>query len=99
MPHLLAFSYSHCIVNPVEPIRVSIKDTGPGIPEQIQTKVFDPFFTTKPVGEGTGLGLSLAYQTINKHQGKISLSSDGRSGTEFIIDLPIERCATAASID
>jgi len=78
-------------------IRVSIKDTGPGIPEQIQTKVFDPFFTTKPVGEGTGLGLSLAYQTINKHQGKISLRSDGRSGTEFIIDLPIERCVAASS--
>ena len=70
-------------------VRVSIKDTGPGIPQHIQDKVFDPFFTTKPVGQGTGLGLALAYQTINKHQGNISLCSDGKSGSEFIIDLPI----------
>ncbi|MEO1622847.1 MAG: ATP-binding protein, partial [Cyanobacteria bacterium J06632_3] len=53
------------------------KDTGPGIPKSIQEKIFDPFFTTKPIGKGTGLGLSLAYQTIQKHDGKISLCSDG----------------------
>lgn len=70
-------------------VRISIKDNGAGIPENIQGKVFDPFFTTKPIGTGTGLGLSLAYQTIKKHRGNILLCSDGENGTEFIIDLPI----------
>lgn len=64
------------------------KNTGTGIPQQIQDKVFDPFFTTKPIGTGTGIGLSLAYQTVKKYQGNIFLRSDGQSGTEFIIDLP-----------
>lgn len=77
------------LIHADQSVRIIIKDTGPGIPQNIQTKVFDPFFTTKPIGEGTGLGLSLAYQTVDKHQGKISLCSDGQNGTEFMIDLPI----------
>ena len=51
-------------------IRISIKDTGKGIPENLQAKIFDPFFTTKEVGEGTGLGLSISHGIIEKHQGK-----------------------------
>jgi len=77
------------LVHAEQSVRISIKDNGAGIPENIQGKVFDPFFTTKPIGTGTGLGLSLAYQTIKKHRGNILLCSDGENGTEFIIDLPI----------
>ncbi|MEO0646904.1 MAG: ATP-binding protein [Cyanobacteria bacterium J06650_10] len=71
-------------------IHVGIKNTGPSIPLGLQTKIFDPFFTTKPIGAGTGLGLAIAYQTMQKHQGNIRINSENSSGTEFIIDLPID---------
>ncbi len=57
--------------------------------EAIKKKVFEPFFTTKDVGEGTGLGMSIAYNTIRKHQGEINIISTHGEGTEFIIELPI----------
>lgn len=68
---------------------VSIKDNGTGMDEVTKKKVFDPFFTTKDVGEGTGLGMSIAYNTIKKHNGSISLESVLGEGTEFIIKIPI----------
>jgi two-component system NtrC family sensor kinase len=72
-------------------VKISIQDTGSGIPAEIQNKVFDPFFTTKPVGKGTGLGLSICYQIIvQKHHGKIQLNSSPASGTEFIIEIPVK---------
>ncbi len=68
---------------------VELKDTGPGIPEDIQEKIFDPFFTTKPPGEGTGLGLSISHNIITqKHKGEISVKS-GPGETFFKIRLPI----------
>jgi signal transduction histidine kinase len=68
---------------------VQIKDTGPGIPGDIQSKVFDPFFTTKPPGEGTGLGLNISHNIIvHKHKGMISVKSDAE-GTCFEIKLPL----------
>jgi signal transduction histidine kinase len=51
-------------------------------------KMFDPFFTTKEVGEGTGLGMSIVYKTIEMHEGKISVSSVVGEGTEFTIAIP-----------
>ena len=68
---------------------VEIEDNGPGVPEEIQSKLFDPFFTTKPPGEGMGLGLNISRNIIvQKHQGEISLSSQpGR--TCFEVRLPI----------
>jgi PAS domain S-box-containing protein len=66
-------------------------DNGSGIPEAIQTKIFDPFFTTKPVGEGTGLGLSLSYGIVQKHQGHIMFTSRPSEGTVFRIELPVKR--------
>jgi signal transduction histidine kinase len=68
---------------------VDISDNGPGIPEEIQSKVFDPFFTTKAPGKGTGLGLSTSYSIITgKHNGAIALES--RPGfTRFTVRLPI----------
>jgi len=70
-------------------VAVEITDTGPGIPEAVQSQVFDPFFTTKAPGKGTGLGLSTTYSIItDKHNGAISLES--RPGlTRFTVRLPI----------
>jgi len=70
-------------------IKVSIKDTGPGIKEKIKHRIFDPFFTTKDVGEGTGLGLSISYGIIENHDGTIEVNSEEGEGAEFIILLPL----------
>jgi PAS domain S-box-containing protein len=72
-------------------IRISIKDTGHGIPENIREKIFDPFFTTKGVGKGTGLGLSISQSIIEKHKGTITYKSEPGKGTEFTIVLPVNR--------
>jgi PAS domain S-box-containing protein len=72
-------------------ISVRIQDNGSGIPQPILDKIFDPFFTTKDVGKGTGLGLSISYQIIEKHRGKILVSSQLGEGTEFAISLPIKQ--------
>lgn len=67
---------------------VRIKDNGVGIPEKIKNRIWEPFFTTKAVGVGTGLGMSITYGIIEKHNGKIELSSEEGKGTEFVITLP-----------
>lgn len=67
---------------------ISIKDNGQGIPENNLSKIFDPFYTTKPIGEGTGLGLPVSHGIIEKHGGKINISSEVNVGTCFIITLP-----------
>ncbi|WP_375511654.1 sensor histidine kinase [uncultured Nostoc sp.] len=75
-----------------ECVIISIKDNGPGIPEEVKAKLFDPFFTTKPIGKGTGLGLSISYQIIvDKHKGKIECISAPGKGTEFLIEIPIKQ--------
>ena len=72
-------------------IILSVKDNGNGIPENIKAKIFQPFFTTKPTGEGTGLGLSLAYDIVTKgHGGSLEVDSTEGVGTEFIIQLPFK---------
>jgi signal transduction histidine kinase len=69
---------------------VQIKDTGPGIPEDIQSKIFDPFFTSKAPGKGTGLGLNISHNIIvQKHKGKIAVNSQPGE-TCFEIKLPIK---------
>lgn len=71
-------------------IRIWISDNGPGISETVQQRLFDPFFTTKPVGQGTGLGMSISHQIIvEKHQGTLECNSSLGQGTEFIITIPI----------
>jgi hemerythrin-like metal-binding protein/PAS domain S-box-containing protein len=72
-----------------EQVWVEITDTGKGIAPEHLNKIFDPFFTTKPVGSGTGLGLSVSYTIIKKHQGNIKLTSQLGQGTTFRIILPI----------
>jgi signal transduction histidine kinase len=72
-------------------IEVRVKDNGPGIPESIREKIFQPFFTTKPTGQGTGLGLSLAYDIVTKgHGGTLEVDSTEGSGTVFIFSLPFK---------
>ena len=71
-------------------VTISVRDTGSGIPPEIQDKIFDPFFTTKPVGSGTGLGLSVCYQVIvQAHGGRIRCVSEVGAGTELIVELPV----------
>ncbi|MCA0230530.1 MAG: GHKL domain-containing protein [Bacteroidetes bacterium] len=70
-------------------IVIKVEDNGTGIPEELKSKIFQPFFTTKPTGQGTGLGLSLAYDIVTKgHGGTIELDSTEGEGTTFTITLP-----------
>lgn len=72
-----------------EQVMITISDTGSGIPKESLSKIFDPFFTTKEVGKGTGLGLNVAYNIIEKHNGTIEVESRLGSGTTFSIRLPV----------
>jgi two-component system NtrC family sensor kinase len=66
-----------------------VSDNGNGIPQKVLDKIFQPFFTTKPTGQGTGLGLSLAYDIVKAHSGDIKVETKEEEGSEFIISLPI----------
>lgn len=82
-----------------EVLNLTIKDNGCGIPADILPKVFEPFFTTKDVGQGTGLGLSMAYNVIKQHQGTISLQSQPDVGTTITIHFPLSTHTTSASTE
>jgi signal transduction histidine kinase len=72
-------------------IEIKVKDNGPGIPAKILDKIFQPFFTSKPVGQGTGLGLSLSYDIVTKEQrGQLKVQSEEGEYAEFVIQLPLE---------
>jgi len=72
-------------------VRLEFEDDGPGIPADVRDRVFEPFYTTKPVGQGTGLGLSLTHGIIERHTGRIWVESDAGVGTRFVIELPVGR--------
>ena len=72
-------------------VEIRISDTGKGIPEENLSKIFDPFFTTKEVGKGTGLGLNVAYNIIEKHNGTIDAESTVGKGTMFTIRIPVQK--------
>ncbi len=76
---------------------VEVRDTGPGIAPEHMSRLFEPFFTTKPVGSGTGLGLSLSYSIVKKHQGEIEVRSTPGEGASFTIILPVAGPETEAS--
>jgi signal transduction histidine kinase len=71
--------------------RITIEDTGRGIPPENIKRIFDPFFTTKPEGEGTGLGLSVSYGIIANHRGKIDVQSVLGTGSTFCVVLPVHQ--------
>ncbi len=78
-----------------ETVSIEIVDTGIGIePDNLQ-KIFDPFYTTKPVGQGTGLGLSLSYGIVKKHRGDISVRSEVGVGSTFRVELPVRQSKAA----
>jgi signal transduction histidine kinase/CheY-like chemotaxis protein len=76
---------------PDDKIEVLVWDNGPGIPEDIMTEIFKPFFTTKPIGEGTGLGLHICRQVVERVGGSISVDSSPDEGTRFLVRLPVKR--------
>ncbi len=76
-------------------VAISFQDSGCGIPEQVLPRIFDAFYTTKPVGQGTGLGLSLSYSIIKKHHGRIEVDSVVDVGTTFTLRLPLRQPRTA----
>jgi len=79
-------------------IIIGIADNGGGIPEHVRGKIFDPFFTTKPVGEGSGLGLSMTYGIIAEHGGTIRVDSTEGEGSTFTIELPINKPGSGQSV-
>jgi len=77
-------------------LEMTVQDTGCGITPDILPRIFEPFFTTKPVGEGTGLGLAMAYGIVRKHQGWIEVASTFGEGTTFRVCLPLASGAAPA---
>lgn len=77
-------------LEPVEDmVRLTVADTGQGIPQEVVTKIFEPFFTTKEFGKGTGLGLTVVKDIIEEHHGTIAVESEPGRGTTFTIQLPL----------
>jgi signal transduction histidine kinase len=68
---------------------VRIEDNGCGIPKENLNRIFEPFFTTKPVGQGTGLGLSVSNSIVRKHGGRIEIDSKVERGSRFTIYIPL----------
>jgi two-component system NtrC family sensor kinase len=80
-------------------LRIKVIDTGPGIAPENLKRIFDPFYTTKDVGQGTGLGLSLAYGYVQEHGGSIYATSTGEGGTTLVIELPVSKETGPASAE
>ena len=74
---------------------IAVADTGCGIPPENLNRIFDPFFTTKPVGQGTGLGLSVSHSIVRKHGGRLDVESEVGRGTRFTIRLPLASAAVS----
>ncbi len=91
--------YLTMIAFPGNYAKITIADSGPGIPEDIKERIFEPYFTTKDTGEGTGLGLSVTLGIVKSHNGLIELKSNTGKGAEFTIYLPITSQEELESID
>jgi len=71
-------------------VRIAIRDTGPGLTDELRKKIFEPFFTTKPVGQGTGMGLAISDTIVRQHGGQLWVESAPGAGAMFVIDLPVD---------
>jgi signal transduction histidine kinase/CheY-like chemotaxis protein len=80
-------------------IKITISDTGSGIPIEVLPKIFDPFFTTKEVGKGTGLGLSMVYGIVKNHGGTIFVNSKKDQGTQFEIIFPADEKSVPKEVE
>jgi signal transduction histidine kinase/CheY-like chemotaxis protein len=78
-------------------VRVKIADTGPGIPPDVLPRIFEPFFSTKPVGQGTGLGLTICYSIVQSHGGRLTAESAPGAGTRMVVELPAHDGEPAAT--
>lgn len=65
-----------------------VRDSGPGIPKEVQERIFEPFYTTKDVGRGMGLGLAICYRIVERHGGRIEIANPEGGGCEFVVTLP-----------
>lgn len=70
-------------------VRMSVLDSGPGVPADIRQQIFEPFFSTKEVGKGTGLGLAVSYSIVKRHRGRIEVRGEEGQGAEFVVLLPV----------
>jgi CheY-like chemotaxis protein len=77
-------------------VQISVIDSGPGVPLEIKLRIFEPFFTTKPVGEGTGIGLSVCHGIVTAHGGTISVEDAPGGGACFVVRLPVGQGAEAS---
>ena len=78
-------------LNGREAVRIEVADDGPGMAPDVADRIFEPFFTTKPVGEGTGLGLSVSYGIIRSLGGEIGYRRGELGGALFYFTVPVDR--------
>ena len=77
-----------CFLPASDQVRITVRDNGPGVPAEIRSRIFDPFFTTKPIGQGTGVGLSVCHGMVSAHGGSIGVGDAAGGGAVFTVLLP-----------